>query len=798
MNTVSTPASAKVLIKYRARRLLNLLSTGFRRKAKNNTQRSANARKGMRGWITALFLSGFLLFQTGYQSYKIIQKTDDVLGHSQEVEGQRGEFPAWNCTTSDYRKDKDSAECTPLPREDSRLIADSVAKAVAFELLLLFVSTFLMNIASKELTTPEWDFEWLVTLPIPLSKLINLRFAERTVVNPSGLLLIWPFITVLLWNAGLGYSAIAIGLIGSLILLYFEAVFRTVVDTGMRMVVPSSTLRNFQAVTSLIASASLLVVMSIGMSEKPVLLSWSILPSFDWLKWTPMGLVTRAVTAGSITGAFTSMALLGFQIVFVYIFASKLLLHLLRFGIVAGGSREGVKRRVVSVAQTADVRSSWKSLLSPLQLRELKLLMRDRNFMVQTLVLPIFITGLQFFVSRTSDWREIFKGSSSQLAATAFGAAAYSLMFSAFQVLNAEGKALWILYTFPGRLENLLREKVYLWIFVALLYPVVLLGTGIYVTGMPSLESLILMAIVLLGILIYGTVAACFGVFASDPLAEDPRHRSRLDYTYLYMILAGFYTYAIFAKGYWDKVVLLVLSALMSLALFQKTRDHLPYLLDPTESPKSKVSLSDGLIAALIFFVIQGICAFFLAVKDKALTGSDILISFSVAGAITFITLRLIYWRKKTGGVPHIFGDGFTKAIGYGLAFGVFAGAIGIGYVKFISHYGFFSESLSNVIAEEIRGGWWIFVLAVVAAPLFEEFIFRGIIFRGLFRTWALPTAALASAAIFAIVHPPVSVVPVFSLAVIAAYGYARTNLLITPIVVHAVYNFIVVIAHQT
>lgn len=792
MITASTHASAKVLIKYRVRRLFNLISTGFRRKAKDSTQRNANARKGMRGWFTALFLSGFIIFQSGFQSDRIIRKTEEVLGNSQVIEGQEGEFPAWNCAQSRYETEKESIECAPSPREGSSLFAEPMVRALTLELLLLLITAFLLNIASKELTTPEWDFEWLATMPISLSKLIGVRFVERTVVNPSGLLLVLPFMTMLLWNAGLGYSSIPVGLACSLILLFFEAVLRTFIDTGMRMVIKPSTLRNFQAVASLIASASLLVVMSIGMRGKPVLLTWSILPSLDWLKWTPMGLVTHAMTIRSISGAFTSLALLGLQVVFVYVLASKLLLHLLRFGIVAAGSREGVKRSVVSVAQTTDVGSNRKSIFSPLQLRELKLLMRDRNFMVQTLVLPIFITGMQFFIARTGDWKEMFQGGSTKLAATAFGAAAYSLMYSAFQVLNAEGKSLWMLYTFPNRLENLLREKVYLWLGVALLYPVVLFGTGFYVTGTPDLESLILIVIVLLGIFIYGTVAACFGVFASDPLAEDPRHRQRLDYTYLYMILAGFYTYAIYANRYWDKLALLILSALMSLALFQKARDHLPYLLDPTESPKSNVSLSDGLIAALIFLVIQGISIFFLVKKDQALTGRDLIIAFSIAGAITFTSLRLIYWRKKTGGVPHIFGGGLPKAIVYGLVSGVFAGAIGIGYLKFIAQYGFFSESLSKAETASIDGERWIFALAVVAAPLFEEFIFRGIIFRGLLRTWALPTAALASAAIFAIVHPPVSVVPVFCLAVIAAFSYARTNLLITPMLAHAVYNFIV------
>ena len=47
----------------------------------------------------------------------------------------------------------------------------------------------------------------------------------------------------------------------------------------------------------------------------------------------------------------------------------------------------------------------------------------------------------------------------------------------------------------------------------------------------------------------------------------------------------------------------------------------------------------------------------------------------------------------------------------------------------------------------------------------------------------------LASAAIFAIVHPPMSVIPVFIMGVCAAVIYERTKVLAAPMTVHAVYN---------
>ena len=53
--------------------------------------------------------------------------------------------------------------------------------------------------------------------------------------------------------------------------------------------------------------------------------------------------------------------------------------------------------------------------------------------------------------------------------------------------------------------------------------------------------------------------------------------------------------------------------------------------------------------------------------------------------------------------------------------------------------------------------------------------------------------SVLASAAIFALVNPPIAVMPVFGLGVVAALVYDRTRLLIGPMAAHAVYNAAVV-----
>ena len=70
-----------------------------------------------------------------------------------------------------------------------------------------------------------------------------------------------------------------------------------------------------------------------------------------------------------------------------------------------------------------------------------------------------------------------------------------------------------------------------------------------------------------------------------------------------------------------------------------------------------------------------------------------------------------------------------------------------------------------------------------------EEFIFRGLIFGGLRRSMPLAAAMAASAAIFAVVHPPTSMLPVFILGLCTAWAYERSKSLLSPMLTHAIYN---------
>jgi ABC-2 type transport system permease protein len=241
--------------------------------------------------------------------------------------------------------------------------------------------------------------------------------------------------------------------------------------------------------------------------------------------------------------------------------------------------------------------------------------------------------------------------------------------------------------------------------------------------------------------------------------------------------------------------VLIVLSGLLALALWQKARDELPYLLDPAASPPARVSTSDGVIAAMMFFVLQGIVLAIAMAGVHQISGRAVVIAYSIAGATTFALFRFVYWRSKTSGVPAVFGSKLHNALSWGAGAGLVAAAGGVAYIYSLQRL----DLAQGVLRESAQGLFasiWIPVLAVVGAPIFEEFIFRGLIFGGLRRSLGALPAIAASAAVFAIVHPPVSMIPVFLLGVCAALAYDRTKLLLAPMIAHGLYNAIV-LAYQ-
>jgi membrane protease YdiL (CAAX protease family) len=677
--------------------------------------------------------------------------------------------------------------------------APALVNGLTMEVTILFFVAVLLPLGSKELAQPDWDLEWLVTMPVERSTLLWGRVLERAASNMTGMFALIPPYLMVAWYSGFAWSAVPIALLAAMVLLPLAALLHTLTDTGLRMWLPASQLRNLQALTSLITMPLIYFVIALGMpAASSFPMEWARgFPS--WMTWTPPGLALKAIQAQSLTELAATVALLLAQVGVLLWGGVELLRYQLRHGVVSSGSRESVRRKTAAIEADQGLRARLSSLLSlrlsPIKRRELRLLSRDRNFLVQTLLLPVIIVGSQLMFNGKLNSFEELGQNPTLTAAIAFGIGVYVLMLSALQTLNNEGQTLWLLYTLPRSVENVLKEKAQLWAFLTMIYPTIVICAGAWYTEVFEWRMLILVLTVAAGIPIYSMIAVSLGVFACDPQAVEARTRVKPTYIYLYMLLASFYTWSIYSNVWSQKVVVMVLIASLALALWQKARDALPYLLDPTAAPPARVSAADGLIAATAFFILQGIILLILGASGGPIGLGSMTIAFSASGLLVYGLMRFIYWRNKTAGVPAILrGADFALSLRYGAVAAAVACAAGVAYLFGLWHSPFAPE-LPSIMTLNAVGRAWVLGLAVLAAPLCEEFIFRGLIYGGLRRSMPAAQAMVMSAAIFAVVHPPVSMLPVFVLGLCTAWTFERGKTLLAPMLVHAVYNAVIIAA---
>lgn len=82
------------------------------------------------------------------------------------------------------------------------------------------------------------------------------------------------------------------------------------------------------------------------------------------------------------------------------------------------------------------------------------------------------------------------------------------------------------------------------------------------------------------------------------------------------------------------------------------------------------------------------------------------------------------------------------------------------------------------------------FSTAAIAAPLFEEVLFRGFLLPSLTRYLPVWSAILASAFLFAVAHLSLSeILPLFSLGMVLGVVYTRSRNLLAPMLLHSLWN---------
>ena len=155
---------------------------------------------------------------------------------------------------------------------------------------------------------------------------------------------------------------------------------------------------------------------------------------------------------------------------------------------------------------------------------------------------------------------------------------------------------------------------------------------------------------------------------------------------------------------------------------------------------------------------------------------------------MAMLVASLFLWRL----VPPLPGDGPGKgAAGYRglcIAAGMLLGA-GAAAANLLSMLA--SQAPRTAASGMLDPGTTALVAHVmILAPVAEEVAFRGIIYRHLRQFMAPLTGMIASALVFALMHGNLSQsIWAMVLGVVAAFAYEQTRSLVTPILIHTLFN---------
>ena len=444
----------------------------------------------------------------------------------------------------------------------------------------------------------------------------------------------------------------------------------------------------------------------------------------------------------------------------------------------------------------------------PLYQKEILWFMRDRSAVMQTILIPVTIGGFQLFNMR--GLLSQAQGAWNYLCGAAILFGTYFLWILGPKSLASEGPALWIALTWPRGLESLLKAKAWLWsmfstgivvvvlLYAAWLFPhdawkVVLVGVGWLLFGRSMAEK---------------TVTLVRAPSASGEMERPSRNRQ-------WGASLGMLTFAIgILTQQWHIAVMgIVYSYITAAAMWENFRARLPYLFDPwSEKIPPPPTLMHAMIAISILVEVGAVLTgAALGVVGRAHIATA---QTMVYAACAFFVSLGMWWFLANRGVKArdvwCWRDAATGgwvdrgpravrwalALGAGAAGGVLLGLFAHGYLALAAQVPAIADLLrqSKAHMDSIHGLRQSYaIMAVFIAPFAEEYLFRGLLYRALDREWGGWRAVVGSAAFFAIYHAPLAWLPVGLLGAANALLFKRTGRLAPAVVLHMVYNAVVV-----
>lgn len=775
-----TPLNCVIaILKLKARRRMNMWmgawTQGFRKKKQNEQKRAGTGRKRTAGWfLLSLIMFAVFMFQGIFVSKMALSNIAYKMGGGEEA----GRYVA-----EQTKKNPESARnLIDAGVTRTGYYAPRYFSAVAFVAALLFCCSIFLALGSwyTDLERLELDVEFLLSLPVSVTVIYSIKIIEKTFLNFFGLLVICPFYGMVLYYWEFGWWLVPAAIALTLVTNCIAGIAEFLIVLFVRRFIAPNFLKTVQATFLILSTVTFLAVFSL---VSPIARTDYFL--YDCVR--AVGSATEFLPFGLGLGIFYNKPAFSAVILAAELFA----IGSVAWFFISLLSRRGLE----AVVSTSQVRVKGIKLKLGDRIgildKDWKMVTRDPRLLIELCAVPAIVVlaqlvfdpeVLQDMISDPLNW-----------SAVSFGLGVYSLMISAPRSILHEGDALWMFFSFPQPLDRIAFKKAWVWIGAGLIISSIAFAAGVMHRGFLSGNDVVGLVWILVGLPIFGLIGGALGILGADPLAPEMKDRMQGSTIYLNMLLGGMITGGLFLPGAWQKMVCLIIFATLALALWQRVSARIYFLLDPTAVPARGIELMDGLVAVVLFFFIQTLASI-VCLGFQLPIEATLAISYVSAGALTAGMMFYALWRegvKIFRSMRFVLFEKFHVSLGKAVAAGAVVSAIGIAYMWAILKIPEFKKLIQVESGVSVE----IMLIAIVAAPFFEEIIFRGFVFTGLRQIRGFFFSAVASALFFAIVHPQVSVVPLFCVGIATAWVYESTGALMFPMIVHMLYNAAVTFA---
>lgn len=464
------------------------------------------------------------------------------------------------------------------------------------------------------------------------------------------------------------------------------------------------------------------------------------------------------------------------------------------------GAQQGLSGNFASAAPGPTAAGRLRFGQEPLYRKEFLWFTRDRSALVQVILVPISVAAMQVFNLRFVLAHA--QGAWNYLSGVAILFGTYFLWILGPKSLQSEGAALWITLTWPRGLENLLKAKAWLWSllssgvvaivlcyaaisFPAELWKIALVGAGWFIFSRSMAEKSVTLVAV---------------TSSSGETEKIPRGR-------YWAAQLGMFTFAIgVVTQQWQLAIIgVVYSYITAAAMWQNFRARLPYLYDPwSEQLPPAPTLMHAMISISVLVEVAAVLSIALlwalgqnnlaAAQASAYVLAAIIVWYFVSN---FLQKRAVRWQDiwlwpsagttKTASV-------LLVGAGVGLVLGIFAHGY-LAVMRLFPGTAQLIRTSEQQMPSVPNFHLWYAVMAIGAAPLAEEYLFRGLLFRALDREWGGWRAVAGSALFFAMYHPVFAWLPVVLVGTANALLFKRTGKLVSAVALHMAYNAVVLLA---